>query len=89
MRPLSTNGQKSVQINVRLTPEELRELEAFMGRANEQAREMGLPGVITISSIVRMWIKQHLSQEGDRSGKRLSDAPHLQRASDLLRGTRK
>ena len=79
---------KPVQYNLRLAPEEAAQLEAFTKRANEQAREMGLPGVITSSAVIRMWVRQRLSQE-DRSGRRLSEAPHLQKASDLLRGTRK
>lgn len=88
MKPLSPTRQ-SVQFNIRLAPEELEQLGAFVEQANEQARGMGLPGEITISAVVRLWIRQRLSSEQSNSGRQLRAAPHLAKASALLRGTRK
>jgi hypothetical protein len=81
-------GQKSVQINVRLTEEDVGKLIDYVAEVNEQAREMGIPGTVTMNSVLRLWVTERLKLVATR-GRRLSEAPHLQRASDLLRGTRK
>jgi hypothetical protein len=81
-------GQKSVQINVRLTEEDVEKLIDYVAEVNEQAREMGIPGTVTMNSVLRLWVTERLKGVATR-GRRLSEAPHLQRASDLLRGTRK
>lgn len=87
-RPRSENP-KSVQVMVRLAPDDVEGLHRAVERANLQAEEMGLP-LHTISSILRVWIQQRLAIDVDTSSTRqLRAAPHLSKASALLRGARK
>ena len=88
MRPLS-EGSKSVQIAIRLAPDEVEGVQRAVNTANKQAVDMGLPAMVTVSSLVRAWIQQQLDAPDDNQTRQLRAAPHLNKASALLRGTRR
>ena len=90
MRPLSPEKKTSTQIQVRLAPEDIEKLERLVEDANAQAVEMGLPPGVTLSSLVRHWVQQRLGTFEHREPTRqLRAAPHLTKASEVLKGARK
>lgn len=76
-------------INVRLTDEETLRLRAFINDANDLAEEAGLPRTITMTGILRLWIRERLDALESVGSKKVYQAPHVLAAQTMLRKNRK
>ena len=77
-----------VQINCRVSRKEYELLKRLVDEANERAMEMGAPGTLTISALVKHWIKGRLF-ELFTDQHELRSAAHLEKALAVLHKARK
>ena len=84
---------RTIQIGVRLTPEEDERLTRAVATLNERAFEAGLPPTCTVSNVVRMWIQERLDfLEGtppeEQATRQMRPATSVNKALEKLRGSR-
>ena len=81
---------RDTQLALRLTQRELAELEAHVEEMNRRAHDAGFPTVMTLSSLVRLWIQERLGGAPDLDPRRqVRSAPNVRAAIAKLRAGRR
>lgn len=83
---------RSVHVGIRITPEELRSLEDIVEHENMRCEAAGLPAEVTVSTLLRSWIKEKASQLSmttpNEPRSRVRTAPNVHAALKKMRRSR-
>lgn len=81
----------AVQVNIRLSEEELTALEEIVQRENDRLYESGFPPTLTVSGLVRHLVQQRIGAppEEKEATSNLRPATGVTAALEKLRGGRK